>query len=389
MKTTFRKRNRAQRIRAELAVFFAGCLLLASCTSGSQSVSVLQSADSFSQNADSVNNKIDILWVVDNSGSMDPYQAKLAANFNSFISQFQTKGFDFQIGVTTTDAYLAGANFYSSSGRSQLRDGAKIYSYSSSGVVSSTSNHTGFPIITNTLGANVTSTFATNATQGSAGSGDERAFQSLVETLDNSTNSSFHRAGAFLAVIILSDEDDFSDAIGASAVNSRAEGGGTDHDYNSSKLMRVADLEAYLDNLTSANSTNRSSKYNVSAISVLDSNCQTSHAAASVSTIISTRYIQLATDTSGIMADICQNSYANSLNYIQQRISELTTQFKLSKQPDPASIAVLVAGVSIAGDATNGWTYDATSNAIMFHGTAVPAASAKIQVTFNPTSLSN
>lgn len=49
--------------------------------------------------------KVDILWVVDNSGSMGPKQARLAANFNGFIQQLVNANppIDFHIAVTTTD----------------------------------------------------------------------------------------------------------------------------------------------------------------------------------------------------------------------------------------------------------------------------------------------
>jgi hypothetical protein len=49
--------------------------------------------------------KVDVLWVVDNSGSMAPHQANLARNFQAFISEFVRSAVDFRIGVTTTDLF--------------------------------------------------------------------------------------------------------------------------------------------------------------------------------------------------------------------------------------------------------------------------------------------
>ena len=360
--------------RAALVATLASLISLTACTKSS-SFSLLSDSQAFQQNAVSINNKIDILCVVDNSGSMDPYQQKLATNFSSFITNFQNKGFDFQIGVTTSDAYLGGSNFYSTQGRSQLRDG---------GLVNSQSHHTGYPIITPTT-PGLLSAFVTNATQGSAGSGDERPFQSLVETLNNGKNSGFKRPGSFLAVIILSDEDDFSDSIGSTSTTFRAEGGGNDHDYNNANLMKTTDLVSYLDSMTASTATLK--MYNVSAITVKDATCKAAHVQTSVSTIIGQRYIDLATKTNGIIGDICDDSYASSLNYIQQRIVELSTQFVLSRNPDPTTLSVSVAGAVVPQDATNGWSYNATNNSISFHGTAVPQASAAINVNFTPTSL--
>src|SRR5205085_9381823 len=62
---------------------------------------------SFKQNNAVFNNQIDILWVVDNSGSMNPYQTNLTNNFSSFINNFQNKGYDFHISVTTSDTFKA------------------------------------------------------------------------------------------------------------------------------------------------------------------------------------------------------------------------------------------------------------------------------------------
>lgn len=50
-----------------------------------------------------VNKKVDVLLVVDNSGSMGEEQANLAANFGPFIEQLESAGADFRIGITTTD----------------------------------------------------------------------------------------------------------------------------------------------------------------------------------------------------------------------------------------------------------------------------------------------
>jgi hypothetical protein len=47
--------------------------------------------------------KLDIVWIIDNSGSMSDEQASLGSNFSAFIDDFITKDVDFQMAVTTTD----------------------------------------------------------------------------------------------------------------------------------------------------------------------------------------------------------------------------------------------------------------------------------------------
>ncbi|MFW5966326.1 MAG: hypothetical protein ACOCV2_02355, partial [Persicimonas sp.] len=48
---------------------------------------------------------VDILWVIDNSGSMCEEQESLRENFRHFITQFSEAGTDFHIGTTTTQMF--------------------------------------------------------------------------------------------------------------------------------------------------------------------------------------------------------------------------------------------------------------------------------------------
>lgn len=56
--------------------------------------------DSFVQTAAS---QIDVLWVVDNSGSMAPRQENLAKNFSAFIGEFSKASVDYRLAVASTD----------------------------------------------------------------------------------------------------------------------------------------------------------------------------------------------------------------------------------------------------------------------------------------------
>ncbi len=48
-------------------------------------------------------NRVDILFVLDNSGSMGEEQANLAANFGAFVDKLELAGADYRLAVTTTD----------------------------------------------------------------------------------------------------------------------------------------------------------------------------------------------------------------------------------------------------------------------------------------------
>lgn len=59
--------------------------------------------ETFNQNSEG-KRVVDILWVIDNSGSMGDEQDDLAYNFETFINNFISQDVDFQMAITTTDA---------------------------------------------------------------------------------------------------------------------------------------------------------------------------------------------------------------------------------------------------------------------------------------------
>lgn len=334
----------------------AHTLFTIGCGSNGSSFSILPDSDTFQQAEGSVNNKIDLLWVIDNSGSMQPFQNSMISNYNSFMNQFVAKNFDFHLSVTTTDAYLAGSRWRNDPNRAKFKDGRGT-------------NHTGvFTILPTT--PNLINVFATNANQGVNGSGDERAFSSFKAALDSPLNAGFLRSDSFLGIIILSDEDDFSGP-------NRNEYD-TDHSYSHPGLETVASYVTYLDDLTNTTGANR--RYSVSAIAALAAPCTDTHWKGQ-------RYIQLANATNGELGDICSGNYAAVLDAIQNRILELGTAFRLSRKPIVSTIVVRINGAGVPQDAANGWTYDEPTNSIVFHGTAIPASGSTIVVAFDPEGL--
>jgi hypothetical protein len=53
--------------------------------------------------------QVDILWMIDNSGSMEAEQGKVAERFNQFFNQLIVSGVDYHIGVITSDPRDEGA----------------------------------------------------------------------------------------------------------------------------------------------------------------------------------------------------------------------------------------------------------------------------------------
>ncbi len=92
------------------ALFFitpALTLSLSACTGQLPgSFKFLQVTQTF-QSSQEVNTKIDLLWVVDNSSSMDVHQQKLRAGFQGFMTKYLQPTWDIRVAVITTDTYLA------------------------------------------------------------------------------------------------------------------------------------------------------------------------------------------------------------------------------------------------------------------------------------------
>ena len=339
-------------------------LMSAACSQPDTNYSVLATGQGFRQAT--VNNKIDLLWSIDNSQSMAPLQQNLLNNINAFTDDFMTRGFDFQLAVSTSDAYLASPNFRNNPSLARFRDGVG-------------SNRTGVFVVTPAT-VNPIATFITNANQGQTGVGDERVFSSLRESLSSSLNQGFVRSNSFLGIIILSDEDDFSNEQRPEFDFSLG-----DHSYNDPNLESVDSYVRYFDGLTGSTSNKRN--YSVSAITVLDAACQIAHKKAAPSTIIGKRYIELANKTGGVLGSVCDASFADALAAIQNRLVELSTQFDLQSKPIVETIRVYVNGTPIPENATNGWTYNADRNSLIFHGTAKPPSNALIGVYFDPESI--
>ncbi|MFK8137330.1 MAG: hypothetical protein AB8E15_03125 [Bdellovibrionales bacterium] len=323
------------------------------------SVSILEDTDSFIQET-SFNNKIDVLWVIDNSGSMANLQANVASNFEAFINQFELKNYDFQIAVTTTEAWReSNGNIYcaQSNNISRFRDDS------------------GFSILTADT-PDLSNAFLTNISQGTSGCGDERAFESMKLSLENEDNIAmgFPRADAFLAVIIVSDEDDFSHDGGEFL----------GQNYSDPALIDPLVYVNFLDQLTNSNPIQKT--YNVSSISILDEACRLENTPYG---LISHRYSALVDQADGVKASVCAPDFSENLELIQSKIISLSTQFFLTRLPHPESIEVIVDGSVMAESEINGWSYNELSNSILFYGDSVPSQGAVIEINFDPITLQN
>jgi hypothetical protein len=332
------------------------------CDKGVDSFSLLPAGSSFKQGAAFAPRKVDILWLVDSSGSMASSQQALATNFSKFIQDFKAKNFDFQMAVADTGSYLD--HFYTNA-----------YSKFKDGKVDGSTHSKVFIMDKDT--PNLDQVFMTNVTVGTTGTGDERAFTSFESALVNPLNAGFHRPGALLIIIIVSDEDDFSHNDWSPTKNYYFT-----ESYNDPKapLFSIAYYQNFLNTYTNSTAATAKNNYVVHNISILDSACLSKLGDSSQK--ISKRYQQLSTATGGLSSSLCADM-GSVLATMAQQTLELASVFQLDREPDVNTLSVVVDGTTIPNSATNGWTYDASNWTISFHG-FVPAAGSDIRINFEP-----
>lgn len=346
-----------------VAALTSASLMMSACDKSGSSFSLMADSASYKQEAVYIPKKIDVLWVIDNSGSMRTSQANLASNFQSFIQRFQTHNYDFNMAVVTTDGWKK--EFYPSAVTQQIRKGALIddspVTYSDSGVY-----------VMNNNTANLSSVFSVNIQQGIYGDGDERAFDSMKQSLLDSFNTglNFRRPEAFLAVIMVGDEEDGS-------WNGTGMG-------SAGNLRSVQSYVDFLDGFTGGTANGRN--YSVSTISVPDSACAASLNTDGFSRTVGARFKELSNLTGGIAGSLCSN-FGTTLNLISDTIVQLSSAFKLNREPIPETIRVYVDGALVPNSNTNGWTYDAANIQIIFHGSAVPSANSNVNIAFDPKTI--
>src|SRR5438046_3916422 len=86
-------------------------LLNEGCTGQLPGAFRLQQASQTFASSQAINTKVDMLWVVDNSASMDPSQKSLRNGFAAFAQKYMQPTWDIQVGIITTDTYLANPRY--------------------------------------------------------------------------------------------------------------------------------------------------------------------------------------------------------------------------------------------------------------------------------------
>lgn len=320
-----------------LAIF---CLMVGAACSNQQ-FSIPKQNNTFQQ-APLFNNKVDILFVVDDSPSMDIYQGKLSEQMSTMVSTLNSMGMDYHIAVTSTSV---GTGF----------TGGKLIG--SPQYLTNASGNAGAAL--------------TNRIKVGKGSDLEQGLISMKNSILGLVGDGvgFIRNDAMLAVIFMSTEDDYS----------------------------AGNVQSYVDYLNSLKKpfSNGAKSWVVNFLGIPDlsnPNCTTTVGAI---TYIEPglRYIDMANRSDGVVESICTGNWANMVTNVRVRINQLMTDFYLNRKPKIETIVVTNNGKLVPKDPVNGWQYVEKLDEsgvlrmfIRFNGTAVPSLYDSIDIKFDPAS---
>lgn len=279
---------------------------------------VHESKEEIFHQAASQTKKLDIVWIIDNSGSMSDEQQALGTNFSAFIDEFITKDVNFKMAITTTDTSSS-----SLKGKMVYGSDTKLTS------AKAQADEDQFK-----------SDFRKLVKVGTSGSGYEKGLEAS-EGFMQKYAASWMRPDAYLAVVILSDEED-----------------------QSSKSVAY-----YTDYLKSF----KSEAGLVKVYSIVDVNKTNSGSGIATG---GDRYIAASNNSAGVYSDI-RSDFHSSLSAMGDQIINLLDSFALANDPVAGSLKVYVNG-SLSTD----YTFDAVSRSIKFDSNHLPPVDAEIKVTY-------
>ncbi len=269
---------------------------------------------------------VDVLWIIDNSGSMSSTVDDLQAHFPTFMANFVALDLDWQMGLVSTDMDTEGGRL--------------------SGDVFGADDP-------DPIGTFVSYSDAIMDHVGSASEKGMDASYAALQSPGHALSAGLVRSGGTLSVIIITDEDDSS---------------------SMKKGNYVTWLDAYKGD---------ADKTAFSAMAGPESGMMPCTGANGISATPAPTYSYLVRNTGGFYTEICDMDFDEVLTNLSFYAAGMVTSWELTYQPSNAGqIEVYVDGVDVRYNGINGYTYDALRNEIVFHGDAIPAPEADIVVTY-------
>lgn len=278
---------------------------------------------------------VDVLFVVDNSGTLANERERLAAEFDRFIAVLLAAQVDFHVGVTSTDMSLETGD------QGRLR---------------------GTPAFIDRGTPNPEAVFAQAVrfpwTREVA---HEQGLAAMAAALSapriEGENRGFLRDEAALAVIVVSDEDDQS----------------------------IGPAESYVRFLAALKAPGRASNISLSAVvgdrpdgcyppgeeDVFGAKAETGE-----------RYLELADQTGGLIQSICSADFGPFVDQLATTLAALRRVFPLSAPPSPSTLRVRVDGVLIPQSTTNGWSLRSDGRSIELSPNRTPRPGAEIRIEY-------
>lgn len=287
--------------------------------------------------------KADILVAVDDSCSMSDKQTNLANNFTSFIQYAVGTGVDWQMGVVTTSDDEPIPCFNGICPPQPKNAGGKL--------IGDANN----PKILKQNTPSVEQKFSSKVKVGTDGAtevGLTTALKALTPPLIANENAGFLRYDANLAIVVVSDAGDQS---------------AEPYSYFFNRLLNI---KGY----------NRASMFTFNLIGPLASaapgNCTYDDYTNSAT------YQQMATQTGGVMYEVCTPDWNQKLQDLGKTAFGYRTMFFLNSTPDFTGGKTLDVRVNGALSPTGDWTYDAATNAVKFAPTKTPGPGQQLTVEY-------
>ena len=281
---------------------------------------------------------VDILFVIDNSGSMQPHQNNLSKNVSRFIQTFVSKsGLDFHIGVVTTDMEDSSWNRNPCCGRL-----------------------TGNPRFVERNTPNFSQALARNMVVGTNGSAEEHSFDPVVAALTepnlSTDNSGFYRPKAHLAVIFVTDAEDQS-------------------------RVGVSDFLNFL--VALKGDTNKVSVYGV-IVPASETQCDRDTPGETPDRIES--LLAKVSNAGTNKMSLCSPDYGDKLASLgDDLLRRVGSLIYLNRRPVSSTIRVTFGSQVIPSDASVGFVYDASKNAIILGekiAWTIQPSGTKVQVSY-------
>lgn len=289
---------------------------------------------------------VDVLFVVDNSGSMGEEQSNLAVNFGQFINEASTWNNDYQVGVVTTDAdagsgqLVGDPRFVTNLNYSQFSDNVEVGTNGSG-------TEQGLAAAQMALSL---PNIADSSTACTADADCASLGTACVDGFCGGPNRGFLRKDAALEIVIVSDEDDQS----------------------------PSDLNFYINFFKNIKGFFNENLLHVHAIVGLDGGCSSSDGDA----VEGHRYRAVAQATGGNEISICEPDFADGLQSIGEIAFGLKVQFFLTRVAEPSTIEVKVNDVPCPSNGGANWVYDEPSNSVVFveDGACMPQPGEKVWI---------